>query len=222
MARTQAAEYEERREAIVEHAARLFAKTGFLGASVAELAAACATSKSLIYHYYPSKEDILFAVMISHLDQLSEDVNGVVSARANPAEQLKVLVHKFMQHYVGAADRQKVLLNELDNLPQDRRSEIVTKQKAIVDSVQTILVALNPDLVNERARARVQTMLLFGMINWTHTWFNPQGEVSADEVADMALDLIGAADAASKKTPSRGASAAAYKPAPALKRRSRP
>src|SRR5262249_11214860 len=54
MARKQAPDYEQRREAIVDAAAALFARRGFLGASVADLAEACGASKSLIYHYYPS------------------------------------------------------------------------------------------------------------------------------------------------------------------------
>ena len=215
MARTQAADYEERREAIVENAAKLFAKTGFLGASVANLAKACATSKSLIYHYYPSKEDILFAVMSSHIDQLNEDVGAVMALPADPGDRLQMLVHKFMQHYVGAADRQKVLLNELDNLPPEWRAEIVKKQRAIIDAVRNLLVALKPELAADHARARVQTMLLFGMINWTHTWYDPKGPVSADDVADMAMALImpeaGRAPAAEAKTDKPGA----------LKRRSR-
>ena len=72
MARTQAADYEQRREAIVEKAAERFASQGFRGASVADLAEAVGASKSLIYHYYPSKEDILFEVMDSHLQELDD------------------------------------------------------------------------------------------------------------------------------------------------------
>ena len=210
MARTQAADYEERREAIVEHAARLFAKTGFLGASVADLAAACETSKSLIYHYYPSKEDILYAVMISHLDQLSQDVAEVVAMGEGPEVRLKALVHRFMGHYVGAADRQKVLLNELDNLPAERRTEVVTKQRAIVKAVRDLMVGIEPELANDSARASVKTMLLFGMINWTHTWFDATGPISADEVADMALQYItGDARTVSRKPRLSGRASAA-------------
>ncbi len=190
MARTQAPDYEQRREAIVEHAARLFATTGFRGASVADLAEACETSKSLIYHYYPSKEDILYAVMVSHLDQLVQDVAEAASADAGPRTRLSTMVHGFMRHYVGAADRQKVLLNELDSLPPERRRAIVSKQRTIIDAVTLLLVEIDPVLAADPARARVQTMLLFGMINWTHTWFDPDGPVSADQIGRMALDLM--------------------------------
>ena len=71
MARTQAADYGVRREAIVEKAARLYAERGFLGASISDLAKVCRISKSLIYHYYPSKEDILFDVMHSHVARVA-------------------------------------------------------------------------------------------------------------------------------------------------------
>jgi AcrR family transcriptional regulator len=187
LARTQAADYEQRREAIVEKAAQLFAARGFRGASVADLAVACETSKSLIYHYYPSKEDVLYAVMTSHIDQLVEDVEQVMAIEAKPKARLGALLRAFMRHYVGAADRQKVLLNELDNLPEGNRSIIVRKQRALVDAVQGLLVQLHPKLATDAMKARAFTMLVFGMINWTKTWFDPDATLSADEVADMVL-----------------------------------
>jgi AcrR family transcriptional regulator len=107
MARTQAADYEERKEAILDHASALFARNGFLGTSVMDIARACGASKSLLYHYYPSKEDVLVGVMSSHVDVLLDDVAEVLALRLPPEESLNALLHQFMQHYVGAADRQK-------------------------------------------------------------------------------------------------------------------
>ncbi len=190
MARPQAPDYEQRREAIVKKAAELFAKSGFRGASVSDLATVCETSKSLIYHYYSSKEDVLYAVMASHIDQLLEDVVTVMAKGGSAEARLSALLHAFMNHYVGAADRQKVLLNELSNLPPENRSVIVTKQRKVLDAVQGLVVELRPELANDPAKARAQTMLLFGMINWTHTWFDASGPVSADDIADMALALV--------------------------------
>lgn len=190
MARTQAADYERRRDAIVDKAARLFAEQGFRGASVADLAAACDTSKSLIYHYYPSKEDILYAVMASHIDQLEQDVAEALAKRGGAADRLRALVHRFMAHYMGAADRQKVLLNELDSLPAAKRDSIVRKQRAIVDAVAGLLDEIDPALGGDPVRVRAQAMLLFGMINWTHTWYDPAGPLAPSAVADMALSLI--------------------------------
>ncbi len=188
MARPQAADYEQRRGAIIEKAAALYASRGFHGASMADLAAACGMSKSLLYHYYASKEDLLYAVMESHIDQLVEDLEEVMEAGTKAPDTFARLIHAFMRHYVGAADRQTVLLNDLDNLPADRKATIVAKQRKLIDAVQRLLSDLLPD-ESSPARQRVRTMLIFGMINWTHTWFDPSGPVGADELADMAIEL---------------------------------
>lgn len=190
MARTQAVNYEERREAIVEEAAKLYAERGFLGATLSDLAAACNTSKSLIYHYYPSKEDILFDVMASHLATLDEAVTEALASDAPPGDRLRDLSHVFMQRYVGAAARHKVLLNELGNLPPPRRSEIVARQRRIVDAVERLLQDLQPRLKGQKRLSRPAAMLFLGMINWTHTWFDPAGPTSVDMVADLAVDIM--------------------------------
>lgn len=189
MARTQAADYDERKDAILSHAATLFSEQGFLGTSVMDIARACGASKSLMYHYYPSKEDVLFGVMESHVDVLLEDVESVLQLDLPASAALRTLLHRFMEHYVGAAARQRVLLNELDSLPSERRRQIVVKQRKIVDSVQHLLVRAQPEKLGDPVKARAQTMLLFGMINWTTNWFDPAGKLSPSQIADMAFEM---------------------------------
>lgn len=106
MARTEAAEHEQRQEAIVGKAADLFACQGFRGSSLSELAVVCNISKSLLYHYFPSKEDVLYAVMSSHVDQLLDDVDAAFDMGRGPRDVLGHLIRAFMQHYVGAANWQ--------------------------------------------------------------------------------------------------------------------
>ena len=186
MARPQSPDYDKRRDAIVAAAAHLYARKGFQGASVADLSKACSTSKSLVYHYFPSKEDILYAVMAAHLEALvdaADDAMRVGDAR----DRLRALALAFMRLYVGAEDSHKVLLNELDNLPPARRAEVVRKQKRIIAVVENLVQAIRPDA---GPATLPLTMLFFGMINWTHTWFRPEGRVAADSLADMAVDLM--------------------------------
>jgi AcrR family transcriptional regulator len=186
MARPQSPDYDKRREAILAAAASLYARRGFQGASVADLAKACSTSKSLIYHYFPSKDDLLYTAMAAHLDALvaaAEQATQTGSAE----KRLRALTHAFMRLYVGAQDSHKVMLNELDNLPPGRRAEVVAKQRRIIGAVEALVRELRPDA---GALTLPLTMLFFGMINWTHTWFRPGGALDADRLADMAVDLM--------------------------------
>ncbi len=189
MARTQAADYDERKLVIVEAAASLFASRGFNGASVADIAERCKTSKSLIYHYYESKEDILYDVMISHVRALEAAAADALAGTAEPEQKLRDLTQLFMALYVGAADRHKVLLNDLDYVPKARRAEIVAVQRGLIERVRTLLIEIEPGLAKQEGASLTAAMLFFGTINWTHTWFNPKGAVTPEALADMAVDL---------------------------------
>jgi AcrR family transcriptional regulator len=186
MARPQSPDYDKRREAIVATAASLYAKRGFAGASISDLAKACGSSKSLVYHYFPSKDDILYEVMAAHLDALVEAADEAMQA-GEARERLHGLTLSFMRLYVGAQDHHKVLLNELDNLPAARRAQVVAKQRRIIAIVEELVREIRPEL--DPVTLPV-AMLFFGMINWTHTWFRPAGALSPERLADMAVDLL--------------------------------
>jgi AcrR family transcriptional regulator len=186
MARPQSPDYDKRRETIVAAAAHLFARRGFKGASISDLATACGSSKSLIYHYFPSKDDILHEVMAAHLDALVDAAHDATKS-GGARERLHALTLAFMRLYVGAEDSHKVLLNELDNLPAERRAEVVGKQRRIISVVETLIRDLRPEL---NPKTLPVAMLFFGMINWTHTWFRPDGSMSTEALAQMTAELM--------------------------------
>jgi AcrR family transcriptional regulator len=189
MARKQAVDYEEKREAIVDAAARLFAERGFDGASLADLAGACETSKSLIYHYYASKEAILYDVMRGHMDDLLGAIDERPSSKDNPTEALKRFTRELLRRYAGAAARQKVLLYDIDRLSKAEREDIVGKERRLIAHAEALIARRAAEPI-DRARLRAATMLYFGMLNWTHNWFRPSGALSRDDLADMAATTI--------------------------------
>jgi len=190
MARTRAADHDERKAAIVAAAAALFAREGFDGASVSDIAKRGKFAKSLVYHYYASKEDILYDAMISHVRALEAAAREALAVDPRPERKLRELAHRFMALYVGAADRHKVLLNDLGRLPRARRAEIVKVQRRLIETVQKLLVEIEPGLKRKPGASFAAAMLFFGTINWTHTWFDPKGAVSAGALAEMVVDLV--------------------------------
>ncbi|HHL43321.1 MAG TPA: TetR/AcrR family transcriptional regulator [Hellea balneolensis] len=190
MARTQAPDFNDKCAIITKHAAGLFAEKGFAGASVSDLAKKCNISKSLIYHYYPSKEAILYAVMTEHIDKLLKVVDSVDLEAPDKRAEFKSLTRALLKQYGGAAKKQKVLLYELDFLPKPMRKDIVHKQRQIIDTVHTLLMNCAPEGSLDDDLARTKTMLFFGMINWTNTWFKSKGKMSREALADQATETI--------------------------------
>jgi AcrR family transcriptional regulator len=189
LARTQAADYDERRDAIVSKAAELYGQRGFLGSSIADLAETCGMSKSLLYHYFSSKEDILFEIMDGHVTALGQ-IAASVRDEVDPQKRLFRLTEEFMALYVPASNRHKVLLNDLDKLPAQRRKVIIAEQRVLLDAVDAILMELSQTLANKPRERRAAIMIYFGMINWTHTWFDPKGALCATEIAKLAVNIF--------------------------------
>jgi len=174
----------------MKRAASLFALKGFSGASISDLSKACGVSKSLIYHYYTAKEDILFDVMNNHIDDLIDVLGATNLADSNPHHSFTLLTKAILTCYSGAEDEQKVLLYELNSLKAEQRNEIIAKQRTIVTKFETIYCEIFPDLKSNPPLLRSKIMLFFGMINWTHTWFNPKGPITRDELAELASQTL--------------------------------
>lgn len=210
MARTRAADHDDKRALIFDRAAELFAEQGFDATSIAAIAARCRASKSWIYHYFASKEAILFAILDDHMHRLHTVAAEAIGATREPEQKLRAVLRALMAVYAGARAKHVVLLNELDRLPAEERQTIRALERQLVDQVQALLVELNPALMRRRAAARPVTMLLFGMINWTHTWYRPDGEVDPDHLADLASELfVGGLAAAGPRRRSSASGAAA-------------
>lgn len=189
MARVRAKDYDDRRETIVDAAAKLIADHGFHGASMAQIAKACGMTKPLLYHYFPAKEDVLLAIMEDHVDDLYRTAQKIAQSAAKPAQKLQKLTREFMARYVDAQARHKVLLNELNALPQDKRARVIADQRAVLAYVFAILCEIDPRLKNRPDLKVPAAMLVMGMLNWTHTWFDPKGPISAETYAQMVTDL---------------------------------
>ena len=95
-----------------------------------------------------------------------------------------------MTIYAEARARHVVLLSELGALPAAQQQEILALERQIVELVADLLRRVNPVLASRRTLVKPTAMLLFGMINWTHTWYRPDGALEPDQLAGLASDLF--------------------------------
>ena len=172
MARTKSPNHELQREEILERAATAFAAHGYPGTSMNDLAAACGTSKARLYHYYASKDAILFDLLDRYTQHLITIAVHEVAAAAKPAQRLHHLIRAFLAAYEHSQTRHTALLNDVKFLTEPQRTRIRDAQRQLVTLFADTLCAAYPDRVDAHNRTAL-TMLLFGMINWTFTWLKP-------------------------------------------------
>jgi AcrR family transcriptional regulator len=191
MARTRAADFEEKQRGILDHAAKVFADQGMEKASMSQIASVAQVSKALLYHYYPSKDALIFAIIITHLEGLDAAIEQADDPALPPEQRLRKLVGTVLENYRGADNQHKVQLNATTALSDDQKAEIMALERKIVRHFSAVLDQINPGLnTRERPLLMPVTMSLFGMMNWVYMWFRDGGRVSREDYADVATTLI--------------------------------
>jgi AcrR family transcriptional regulator len=191
MARTRASDFEEKQHGLLLSAAAVFAEQGMEKASMAQIAGHSGVSKALLYHYYPSKDSLIFAVIHTHLLDLEASVAAAVDETRPPEEQLRTLVGVVIEKYRGADDAHQVQLVGTSALSEEQRSEIRDVERRIVRHFSAVLRRISPDLDRpERPLLMPVTMSLFGMMNWVYMWFRDGGRITREDYAEVATTLI--------------------------------
>jgi len=179
MARTVAADYEEKAVAILDAAARVFAEKGYERATMADVARAAGFAKASAYHYFDSKEALLYALLDRSLDAL---LGAVTRADPGPAaapdERLARVVEAYVRAFLDRVSVATPLLLHLERLRPEWRSAIKQKERRLIGAVAA---AVAP--VHDALPPPVTAFLILGAANWTHYWFDPRGEVPPQELA---------------------------------------
>lgn len=190
MARTKAADYDLKREAILRTAARLFAEDGYYQSSMASLAAECGISKALLYHYYDSKDALLYDVIGAHLEELCVVVEEADDPEAEPEVRLHGLVSALLRTYAHADDHHRVQINCMKFLAAGQQDTLRDLERQLVDRFAQALEGVNPRLKKPSRLLKPVTMSLFGMLNWHYMWFREDGAVTRERYADICTRLI--------------------------------
>lgn len=182
MPRGVAKDHDIKRAALRKGAARYFATQGYDRASMTEAARECGVSKALIYHYYSSKEALLFDILDAHLSDLTDVVRN-----ARP-DGLPGLIRAILAAYADADAEHKLQLDALSTLPVELQLPLLDLQKQLVGIMSDAIRAEHPHLQGDRLRAL--TMSVFGILNWFYMWHRPGKGLSRTDYAELAARFV--------------------------------
>lgn len=141
MARPTSSEYDKRSRLILQRAARLYAEQGYRGSPVSMIAKACRISKSLVYHYFHTKEEILYRVMAAQVAAMMKVAEGVRQEEIEPRAKAKMLVERLMHlRPVGFLDY-PLPISEIRHLLPNQRDRLLRSQHSLLSAIESILAA---------------------------------------------------------------------------------
>jgi AcrR family transcriptional regulator len=190
MARTRSENYDGIHLGILTNAATLFSAQGYMRSSIADLADACKLSRGALYHYFDSKEAILFAILDAHIREMIQRVETAVAAGGTTLTQFQNVIRAIVEVNAKSPNEQRVLIHDLSFLNEDEQRTIKNLERQLVDIVTDLLVRLDAEGRIVKRTKKIYTMILFGIINYTYTWYDPKGGIGPQEFADMAVELF--------------------------------
>ncbi len=188
MPRVRADDYGTKYQAILDSAAALFAEVGYPSAKLQDVAKLCGATKSMLYHYFPAKDDLLLALLSEHLERLLAEIDVALAEADTPERRFYRFVEVFVAKSARSRQRHISAMNDVKFLPEEKQAPIQELERKVTRKLDDLLRELNPALAEETYRP--YTMLLVGMLNWTDLWFKPTGRISAEELCELVSRLF--------------------------------
>ena len=178
------------REDILEAAAQVFRQKGFHGASMQDIASAVSLQKASLYHHVSSKQEILLALLDRALELLLERISSISNQDISADAKLQQMVRAYLRILTENMDLSSVLLFEHRSLERKQHARHVPNRDKFEALWRTVLeegVAARLFKCDDPA---LSTRAILGIMNWTITWYRPEGALEIDQIADHYSNLL--------------------------------
>lgn len=178
------------RDDVLDAAAQVFRQKGFHGASMSDIAAAVNVQKASLYHHVSSKQEILLALLDRALAMLTEHISAISTQTISPDQKLRLMIRGYLTGLAENSDLTSVLLFEHRSLDKKNHARHVPLR----DNFEKLWHDVLEEGVAKKTFALTDTGLatraIMGTLNWTLTWYRPNGPKSIEQIADEYSDFI--------------------------------
>lgn len=175
---------------ILRVAASHLAQRGYAATSLDEIAETFDISKASLYHYFPSKEDLVLACLERIANSTFERLAAVAGSSLPPREHLRALIRT--QVLILIRDEPagtSLFLHDL-GLPQAARDRL----RAFVDHHDQVFKSIIDEGVRRGelhvAKPAIARLLMHGAVNFIPSWFHQTELISPEEFADVVADIL--------------------------------
>jgi AcrR family transcriptional regulator len=184
------AKWKERRDAIIDTSATVFARSGYHATGIAELCAVNGFGKGAFYYYIGSKEELLAAIHDRVMDEVMLGADRVAAAGGSPSEQLAMLGTELLDVIHRYPDHVWVFLHEFPALTDERAEQFRTRRREYERRVEGVLRAGVDSGEFRAVDPWLTARAWLGMHNYTYLWLKAGGSISANDVAQPFADIF--------------------------------
>ena len=172
-------------------AVELFATHGYAGTSVQQIVEAAGVTKGAMYHYFESKDDLLFGIYDRLLSLQKSRLDAIVAAGGPIDEVVRAVCIDVIETTIDDLSAATVYFRSAHMLSSPRQHEVTRRRRAYHDAFATLL---------ERGQAEglwrtdIPTAVLvahfFSDVHYLSQWYSPEGPEDKTQLAEQLADLF--------------------------------
>jgi len=170
--------------------APLFAYKGYHSTSMRQIARELGMNQASLYHYFKSKEEILFELMNDAVDNALSTLKEICAGEFLPKDKLTRMLHFYTLYYAGAPERLILLVNEQHSLTPEHRRVLVEKQREYVNIFKDVFRELKGHRLVKDIPDSIAIFAFLGMVHYTITWYSREGPVDLEGLADIFSEIF--------------------------------
>ncbi|MFH1083038.1 MAG: TetR/AcrR family transcriptional regulator, partial [Pseudomonadota bacterium] len=170
--------------------ARLFAYKGYHSTSMREIARELGMNQSSLYHYFKSKEDILFTLMNDAMDSALTTLEDICAADLPPNAKLDRILNFYTRYYAGDQERLILLVNEQNSLNMEHRRILVDKERRYVRLFKAVFEELGEHQLTKEIPHGVAIFAFLGMVHYTIKWYHKDGPIGLERLAEIFVEIF--------------------------------
>jgi AcrR family transcriptional regulator len=179
------------RERLVSVATRLFAEHGFESTSVQEIVEAAGVTKGAMYHYYGSKDDLLYEVYHRLLTMQTARLVAIADGDGTAQERLRRAAADVVETSLDNLDDMNVFFRSMHMLPPDQRAKVRSERRGYHDKFRALVdEGMEAGTFRSDIPADVHVQYFLSGVNQMGTWFKPGGSLTAARVSESFTDLL--------------------------------
>jgi AcrR family transcriptional regulator len=179
------------KERLLHVATRLFARHGFEGTSVQDIVDAAGVTKGAMYHYYGSKDDLLYEVYHQLLTMQTAHLDEIVAGPGTPEERLRAAAADVVITSLENLDDGIVFFRSLHMLPDDKQTQVRAERRLYHEKFKALVdEGIASGTFRNDIPADIVVHYYLSVVNQLGLWYKPDGSLSPPQVGDLYAKLL--------------------------------
>jgi AcrR family transcriptional regulator len=179
------------KERLLSVATRLFARHGFEGTSVQDIVDAAGVTKGAMYHYYGSKDDLLYEVYHQVLSMQISHLEEIASGPGTAEERLRAAAVDVVQTSLDNLDDMIVFFRSLHMLPEDKQARVRAERRRYQEKFRVLVdEGVAAGTFRSDISSDIVVHYFLSVVNQLGSWYKPEGPLSPAQVGELFTELL--------------------------------